>query len=280
MYQIIGTEISKSLVWAFMLKWPRVKLPLIFGEQRFHFPLMTFVLSALCFLRNFFLNCVCVLQLSVIIHCYCNWKTFITTIRNWGGDAFYNLVIKSPFLAGWNPWAMNSCSAFLWWQAWQLAKSSNIQVGTSSSFSPHVRQAGRSRSCLIILPRGQIELWYRNDPWGLALFQLPKWFSGKESNCHCRRCKGCWFGPWVGKIPWRRKWQPTPVFLPGKSHGQRSLAGYSSWGHKESDMAEQLSVHPAFVSGTGSSTCISKLLLLLLARPKREFLSYLHRKNR
>jgi len=41
------------------------------------------------------------------------------------------------------------------------------------------------------------------------------------------------FDPWVGKIPWRRKWQPTPVFLPRKSHGQRSLAGYSPWGHKE-----------------------------------------------
>ena len=44
------------------------------------------------------------------------------------------------------------------------------------------------------------------------------------------------FNPWVGKIPWRRKWQPTPVFLPGKSHGQKSLAGYSPWGSKESDM--------------------------------------------
>ena len=41
------------------------------------------------------------------------------------------------------------------------------------------------------------------------------------------------FDPWVRKIPWRRIWQPTPVFLPGKSHGQRSLAGYSPWGHKE-----------------------------------------------
>ena len=48
------------------------------------------------------------------------------------------------------------------------------------------------------------------------------------------------FDPWVGKIPWRRKWQPNPVFLPGKSHGQRSLVGYSPWGHKESDMTEQL----------------------------------------
>ena len=42
----------------------------------------------------------------------------------------------------------------------------------------------------------------------------------------------------VGKIPWRRKWQPTPVFLLGKSHGQRSLAGYSLWGHEELDMTE------------------------------------------
>ena len=42
----------------------------------------------------------------------------------------------------------------------------------------------------------------------------------------------------VGKIPWRRAWQPTPVFLPGKSHRQRSLAGYSPWGCKESDMTE------------------------------------------
>ena len=45
---------------------------------------------------------------------------------------------------------------------------------------------------------------------------------GKESACQCRRCE---FDPWVGKIPWRRKWQPTPVFLPGESHGQRSLVG-------------------------------------------------------
>ena len=50
---------------------------------------------------------------------------------------------------------------------------------------------------------------------------------------------------WVGKIPWRRKWQPAPVFLPGESHGQRSLAGYSLWGqgHKESDTREQLSTY-------------------------------------
>ena len=46
------------------------------------------------------------------------------------------------------------------------------------------------------------------------------------------------FDPWVRKILWRRKWQPTPVFLPGKSHGQRSLTGYNPLGHKESDTTE------------------------------------------
>ena len=48
--------------------------------------------------------------------------------------------------------------------------------------------------------------------------------------------------PWVRKIPWRRKEQTTPVFLPGKSHGQRSLAEYSPWGHEESDTTEQLDI--------------------------------------
>ena len=50
----------------------------------------------------------------------------------------------------------------------------------------------------------------------------------------------CNADPWVRKIPWRREWQPTPVFLPGESHGQSSLVGYSPWGHKELDMTERL----------------------------------------
>ena len=54
------------------------------------------------------------------------------------------------------------------------------------------------------------------------------------------QCRRCGFDPWVRKIPCRRAWQPTPVFLPGESHGQSSLEGYSPWGHKESDMTEQL----------------------------------------
>ena len=53
-----------------------------------------------------------------------------------------------------------------------------------------------------------------------------------------RRQKRHGFDPWIQKIPGRRKWQPTPVFLPGKPHGQRSLVGYSAWGPKELDMTE------------------------------------------
>ena len=68
---------------------------------------------------------------------------------------------------------------------------------------------------------------------------LPWWLSGKELACQCRRHR---FNPWVRKIPWRRAWQPLPVFLPGESHGQRSLVGYSPWGHKNSDKMEQLTL--------------------------------------
>ena len=68
---------------------------------------------------------------------------------------------------------------------------------------------------------------------------LPWW----QTIClQCRRYRRCGFDPWVGKIPWRRKWLPTAVFLPGEFHGQRSLAGYSPWGRKGSDTTEWLSI--------------------------------------
>ena len=67
---------------------------------------------------------------------------------------------------------------------------------------------------------------------------FPDGTSGKEPACQCRRHKRQRFSPWIGKISWRREWQPTPVFLLGESHGQRSLQGYSPWGRKESDTTE------------------------------------------
>ena len=65
---------------------------------------------------------------------------------------------------------------------------------------------------------------------------------GKESTCQCRRPR---FYSWVGKISW--SWLTTPVFMPGEFQGQRSLTGYSPWGHKESDMTEQLTLSLSLV---------------------------------
>ena len=72
------------------------------------------------------------------------------------------------------------------------------------------------------------------SPWGHKESDMTKQllfhsFSSKESACQFRSRQ---FDPWVRKIPWRKKWQPTPVFLPGKFHGQRSLVSYSPWGRK------------------------------------------------
>ena len=72
-----------------------------------------------------------------------------------------------------------------------------------------------------------------NGLWG-----FPGGTGSKEPIFQWRRLKRCRFKPWVGKIPWRRAWQPIPVFLPGECHGQRSLEGYYSDGHKELDTTE------------------------------------------
>ena len=61
---------------------------------------------------------------------------------------------------------------------------------------------------------------------------LPWWLSGKESAYQCKRHR---FNPWVRKIPWRWAWQPTPVFMPRESHGQRSLVSYSLWGRTQTE---------------------------------------------
>ena len=106
------------------------------------------------------------------------------------------------------------------------------------------------------------------------------WLSGKDSACQCRRCG---FNPWVGKIPWRRKWQLTPVFFSGKSHGERSLVDYSPWNcrvrHNLGTKQQQQQCHIAsvtfsgfvwiskFFPGPGSLDC---LLFSMGLTPKRE----------
>ena len=114
-------------------------------------------------------------------------------------------------------------------------------------------------------------VWLLTTPWTAAHQAPPPWDfpgksirvgaiafsaggpSGKEPTCRCRRHKRYEFGPWVEKIPWRRTWQPTAVFLPGKSHGQRSLVGYSPWGCKrvwhDSARRRQWQPTPALLPG-------------------------------
>ena len=72
-------------------------------------------------------------------------------------------------------------------------------------------------------------------PWG-----LPWWLRWKSI---CLQCGRPGFHPWVRRIPWRRKWHPTPVLLPGEFHGWRSLVGYSPWSCKELDTTERLHLH-------------------------------------
>ena len=94
----------------------------------------------------------------------------------------------------------------------------------------------RFMSCYPLSDRTQLPSATALSP--VLTLYVPGGAKSKEPACQHRRHKRCRFSPWVGKIPWRRKWQPSLVFLPGKSHGQRSLAGYSPWGCKESDMTE------------------------------------------
>ena len=72
---------------------------------------------------------------------------------------------------------------------------------------------------------------------------FPGGAAGKKPTCQQRRLKRRRFNSWVRKIPWNRKWQRAPVFLPEKSHGQRILVDYSPWGHKESDTTEHARMH-------------------------------------
>ena len=105
--------------------------------------------------------------------------------------------------------------------------------GTEVSISPH--------SIPALPPASKPSSWSFSSSLPLLVYfhlpspstqGFPRWLSGKKPSCQCRRGG---FNPWAGKSPWRRKWQPIPVCLPGESHRQRSLAGYSSRICKESD---------------------------------------------
>ena len=93
-------------------------------------------------------------------------------------------------------------------------------------------------SAFFSLPSSCCTQQQTSHPGSLVSMHHGPGLSSKEPACQCRRHSRHWFDPWVGKISWRRSWQPTPVFLPGESYGQRSLVGYSPGGCKESDTIE------------------------------------------
>ena len=84
---------------------------------------------------------------------------------------------------------------------------------------------------------------YRKLTFKCCLCFLWDFPGGSDSKSVCLQCGRSGFDPCVGKVPWRRKWHPTAVLLPGKPHGWRSLVGYSPWGRRESDTTEQLHFH-------------------------------------
>ena len=103
--------------------------------------------------------------------------------------------------------------------------------------------SGAPHICIIWSEFCPLSLIPKNMHHGIAVSQgFPGSANGKEPTCQCRRHRRLGFDPWVQKISWRGTWQLSPVFLPGKSHGQRSLAGYSPWSQSQTWL-NQLIMH-------------------------------------
>ena len=131
---------------------------------------------------------------------------------------------------GWVRWTMHHvASEHRLLRVWSAHKRTNCHDSTKLK---RVKPSERNQDLTFTgSPRtDETETWQPMVKHDLA--GLPRWLSGKEFICQCGTHG---FDPWVGKIPRRRKWQPTPLFLPGEFHGPEESRGYSPWGHKESD---------------------------------------------
>ena len=114
------------------------------------------------------------------------------------------------------------------WREWTHESLSNMQGTDRCGFSRKV--TGRVHDKLFSSCK-----WPWNKVIHVEELGLP---CGLRQERSCLQCRRPGFNPWLGKSPWKRERQLTPVFLPGEFHGQRSLAVYSPWGHKEQDMTE------------------------------------------
>ena len=136
-------------------------------------------------------------------------RHLVATKRRWTDSTFGRVV---PTAAGSQQPSTSALGSEKGRPNHQTAENSRLQVLAPASF------------CLLNT--------HAHPFWG-----LPWWLRRPSVRLRCGRPG---LDLWVGKIPWRRKWQPTPASLPGKFHGRRSLAGYSPWGPKELDMTEQV----------------------------------------
>ena len=175
--------------------------------------------------------------------------TFLEKIQNLVAEAPSNFINKRVLL---RILGFNQKSTLIWkqddlWKSYQAIHEidiPNLRVKITPWFFSKNWESGNIATSYIwkIL----VDCYSQSDV-SLHSKRLPRWLTGKESACQCRRPMRCVFNPWVAKILWRRKWQITPVFFPGKFHGQRSLEGYNLWDRKESGTTEH--THSAWNTG-------------------------------
>ena len=129
------------------------------------------------------------------------------------------------------PWSDGAgCHDQIPGSGWSLGEGNGYSLQYSCVENPTMEEPGRLQSmgCKELDMTKLLTLFYTHTHTYIHKhthkYVLSWWLNGKEPVCQCRRCR---FDPWIRNIPWRRKWQPTPVFLPGKPHEQRNLAGYS-----------------------------------------------------
>ena len=180
----------------------------------------------------------------------------IHNICHKGHDAYIQILLKAAFLKACDVDSESSLTKLQGmlgplWQVKLPSSSSETRVRAFPALLPIGRAHCASRPTSFCVSVQQICQMDRNPAGscnlGVILTNLQGFLGGasvkkkknnKKPACRCRRHRRCGFDPWVGKIPWRRTWQPTPVCLPEESHGERSLACYSPWRHKELDMTE------------------------------------------
>ena len=132
-----------------------------------------------------------------------------------------------------------------------------------------------SRVGTSVVTRYARDFVYVGSPECFTQYQVygrPSWLRSKEFACQFRRCRRLGFEPQVGKIPWRRKWQPTTVLLPGDSQGQRGLEGHRPRGREEWHLAKHM--HTKYVTEV-FSLCWSVTLACSFGEPRAKFPSYL-----